>query len=366
MYKSLLIFGTRPELIKVVPLIHEFEKRSLRDSLIIVHTNQHNSLVEKDMKAFNIKPDHQLEFPREGNNLTSLVGNLLIKLNSLLTELKSTGTLVNCIISQGDTATTYCSSLLAFHAGIPFYHIEAGLRTLNFMDPFPEEFYRKTISSIAAFHFAPTAIEYQNLIKEQIDSTKILITGNTVIDTLKKYYNKEGLHPKNQVLITLHRRVKGDIIRHNYIKYFKKLATENKEWHFIWLNHPGAKFVENKTDKTPNLDFVEPIAYFELLRLYEDTAIIYTDSGGIQEEAGYLGIPCVITRSETERKQGIINGLSFYLDFDEFDMKHQLDKFDRNKLTFKNDVYGCGDSAELILNKIVILNEQMPTKPKLH
>jgi UDP-N-acetylglucosamine 2-epimerase (non-hydrolysing) len=360
MYKILLIFGTRPELIKIVPLIREFEKRSLRESLILVHTNQHNSLVEKDLKTFNIKPDYQLKFSHEGNNLINLVGKLLLKLDTLCSELKSTGTMINSIISQGDTATTYCSSLLAFHASIPFYHIEAGLRTLNFTDPFPEEFYRKSISSIAAFHFVPTVIEYQNLINEQVDATKILITGNTVIDNLKNYYTKSEYHPKKQALITLHRREKGDLKRHDYIEYFKKLAMENKDWQFLWLKHPSAKLVDNKIEEIQNIVFMEPVSYFEMLRLYEETSIIYTDSGGIQEEAGYLGIPCIIARSETERKQGIDKGLSCYLDFNEFNIKHQLDKFDRNELTFKNDIYGNGDSAELIMNELIKLNKQMP------
>ena len=351
--KILLIFGTRPELIKIVPLIHEFEKRSIRDSLFLLHTKQHDSLIEKDLKDFNIKPDYHLDFEIDRKNLTSLVGNLLLKLNLFLLKLESTGIKINCIISQGDTATSFSTSLFAFHATIPFYHIEAGLRTSNLQDPFPEEFYRKTIASITAFHFAPTAIEYQNLIHEQIDATQILVTGNTVIDMLKTYYNKSKPHPKKQAIITLHRREKGETKRNDYIEYFKKLATENADWQFLWLKHPSIQFVKSKVEEIQNIEVVNAVSYLEMLKLYEETSIIYTDSGGIQEEAGYLGIPCVIARKETERKQGIIEGLSLYLDFNEVDIKLQLDKFDTDKLTFKNDLYGNGESAKLILDTIL-------------
>ncbi len=355
MNKVLLIFGTRPELIKIAPIIREYEERGIREDLIVVHTGQHNSLVTQDLHAFDIKPDHALHCDRAGNDLNSLVGNMLIELNTLLRSLLSTHKRISCIISQGDTASTYCSSLLAFHAGIPFYHIEAGMRTYNLKDPFPEEFYRTSISHTADVHFPPTEVEYTNLINEGIDPSKIVVAGNTVIDNLKRHFAPRTMNKKKQALITLHRREMQEATRLEYIEYFENLAAKNADWQFFWLNHPGFELDEERFAKLDNITLAGAVSYAKMLDLYAETSLIYTDSGGVQEEAGYLGIPCMIAREKTERMQGIVKGVSAFLDTKELDVNQQLLQFDDDKLIHQNDLYGNGSSAVLIVNEVLKL-----------
>jgi len=362
MNKTVLIFGTRPELIKVAPIIHEYERRSIRDTLLIIYTNQHNTLLEQDLKDFKIKPDYQVNYDRNGSDLSELVGNLLLKLNGLLSKLKQTGITIDNIISQGDTATTYCSALAAFHSRIPFYHVEAGLRTNDVMDPFPEEFYRNSISSIANFHFTPSELAYKNLINEGVDSNIVLNTGNTVIDNLKKYYSKEKSIKKKLALITLHRREAKISDKKKYREYFKTLATNNKNWKFKWLYHPGIEFKSNEFKKLDNIELIEPVSLIQFLKLYEETSIIYTDSGGIQEEAAYLGIPCIIAREKTERIEGINCGVSSLLDLSVLNVSNQLKQVDQNKLTFGNELYGDGKSAERIVTKLLELKKTTADK----
>ncbi|MFT7613491.1 MAG: UDP-N-acetylglucosamine 2-epimerase (non-hydrolyzing) [Parvicellaceae bacterium] len=362
MNKTLLIFGTRPELIKVAPIIHEYERRSIRDSLLIIHSNQHNTLLEQDLIDFNIKPDYQVDLDRKGPDLSELVGSLLLEFNGLLSKLIQNSINIDSIISQGDTATTYCSALIAFHSKIPFYHIEAGLRTNDILDPFPEEFYRKSISVMASFHFTPSQLAYKNLINEGVDSKMILNTGNTVIDNLEKYYSKEKPIKKREALITLHRRTSKQSNRVKYLEYFKSLADNNKSWKFKWLNHPGAEFKSNEFEKHENIQVMKPVSLRQFLQLYEETSIVYTDSGGIQEEAAYLGIPCVVARGKTERIEGINCGVSSLLDINVLNVSNQLEKFDQNKLTFKNELYGDGKSAERIVTKILELKKLLPVE----
>lgn len=355
MKKTLLIFGARPELIKVTPLIDEFKKRSMRDQLLVVHTNQHDSLLEQDLIDFDIRPDYRLNMSRNGSDLTQLIGMLMSRLKTTLSEIEENGNQVKCIISQGDTATTYCSALLAFHAGIPFYHMEAGLRTFDLMDPYPEEFYRRSISMITSFHFAPSQTAHQNLVDERIDPSRILISGNTVIDNLKRHYCTHRNSKRKQALITLHRRNGKAITRHEYIGYFKELVRLNTDWNFLWLTHPGAPLNNDELELFDNIRLVPPVSFLELLRIYEETAIVYTDSGGIQEEAAYLGIPCVIARGKTERVDGVSSGVSALLEQSVLKVDEQIKRFNPKKLVFQNTLYGDGESARRICDQLLEL-----------
>lgn len=361
MNKTVLIFGTRPELIKVAPIIHEYERRSMRSTLLVVHSNQHNTLLEQDLKDFKIKLDYQLNFNREGSDLSILVGNLLLKINELLSKITQSGITIDSIISQGDTATTYCSALAAFHSRIPFFHIEAGLRTNDVWDPFPEEFYRNSISAISNFHFTPSELAYKNLINEGVDSNIVMNTGNSVIDNLKKYYSKERATKEQLALITLHRRQTKISDRKKYLEYFKILTNNNKNWKFKWLNHPGIEFKPDQFKDFENIELLNPVSFRQFLKLYEEASIIYTDSGGVQEEAGYLGIPCVIARQKTERKEGLNFGVSRLIDFNVLTLTEQLGQFDQSKLVYRNELYGDGRSAERIVTKILALKKRLPT-----
>lgn len=353
MNKLMLVFGTRPELIKVVPVIREFKRRGLRDKLLVVRTGQHTDLIDFDIRYFGVTPDYSLTLTRNEAGLSNLVGHLLLNFNQLSTQLKREKITVEGVIAQGDTASTYCSAIHAFHENLPFYHIEAGCRTFDNQHPFPEEYYRSAIASITRFHYAPTEVEKCNLEREGIDKKKILVTGNTVIDLLKSHVNIAPNQSKKQVVISLHRRELLSNRKQAYLNYFYELAKKNVDWKFLWLTHPSMKLDKSNLKKLPNFYFTSPLPYAKLMQVYQNTTIVYTDSGGIQEETGYLGIPCIVARNTTERRQGVAEGAARFINLKNLCLQTELNLFAKEKLRFQNPIYGFGNSAELIANSIL-------------
>lgn len=355
MNKILIVFGTRPELIKLAPIIGEFAKRELRDKLYIVNTNQHQSFLEQDIVDFNIEVDHKFNMIRSDYGLTELNGLLLIEFSELKTKLQNLDITLELIIGQGDTCTTFATAQFAFYEKIPFAHIESGLRTQDFDEPFPEEYYRKTIATLAALHFAPTLLAKTNLINEGIKSNTILVTGNTAIDNLRQFYSnrEEKVVTKNLILITIHRREniqnKLETIRNRIIQFVKA----NPEMLFIWLDNPGYKMDASIFENLTNLKMIAPISYFEMLELYQKTKLIITDSGGIQEEAAYLGLPTLLFRTKTERIEGIQEGISKYIDDLEIDLKTEIELLSKKQPTTFNPIYGNGYASEQIVDCIL-------------
>lgn len=353
MDKIIIVFGTRPELIKLAPVIDAFQTRGLRDSIFVVNTNQHRDLLLKDIKYFAVDVDYTFNLRRNSNSLSELDGLLMTEFDKLNNNFLENIITPKAVIAQGDTATSFTSALYSFYEKIPFYHIEAGLRTNDFNQPFPEEFYRRTISTVAAINFAPTASAEQNLIAEGITVGKIVHTGNTVIDNLRKLIKDQ--HPawcNNQsghVLITIHRRENRlhcfDQIYHKIYQ----LCNTNPERQFLWITHPGIDYNYLNGGKPRNLEIIPPVSYAEMIEIYHETALVITDSGGIQEEVSYLGIPSLIFRKVTERIEGINSGVSNYLN----GQAVEINSIVNNTMARFNTIYGDGYASKRIVEYLI-------------
>jgi UDP-N-acetylglucosamine 2-epimerase (non-hydrolysing) len=357
MNKILIIFGTRPELIKLAPLIHEFTARNLRDRIYVVNTNQHEELIKRDLLYFQISIDHSFHLRRNGDDLTKLTGDLLLEFHKLKLKLKEEHIKIDALIGQGDTCTTFCSALFSFHEKTPFVHLEAGLRTFDFTEPFPEEFYRKTISSIASTHFAATSVSKQNLIAEGINPKNIHLTGNTVIDNLRVRFEEPLSHGsfsdiQSNVLITIHRRENRAKGMSAITTQISGLAKRNPGKHFLWIIHPGLEVHSQLTSGLENLNLIPAVSFSEMLLLYQKACLILTDSGGIQEEAAYLGIPTLVLRSKTERIEGIKLGISKYFENELEDLDSIIRELKTNMGVPFNTVYGDGFAAKRIVDLI--------------
>jgi len=355
MHKILIIFGTRPELIKLAPIIAEFRERNLRERLYIVYTKQHEYLIKEDMRFFEIDVDYQFVLNRKDDSLSLLNGLLLIEFDKLKKQLNQTDIVVDAIIAQGDTCTSFASSQFSFYERIPFIHIEAGLRTGDLSQPFPEEYYRKTISSIASFHFAPTPSAKQKLIKEGIDKNTIVVTGNTVIDNLRKYYNSQNFQNANNnlVLITIHRR---ENIKNNLQSIIKRViyyCNKNPNKNFLWIDNPGYKIESKIGVHLDNLKLMKPISFLDIIEIYSKTLLVITDSGGIQEEAGYLGIPVLLFRQKTERTEGNFIGISKCIKDNDIDLDLIIEGLNQNRQNNFNTLYGDGYASRKIVDFII-------------
>lgn len=359
----LIVFGTRPEWIKILPVIREFDARGLREKLFIVNTHQHEELLNEEVLQSGIQINHHFSGRRNSVSLNQLTGLLMSDFHLLKKKLDELGIKISLVLAQGDTATTFCSALFAFYEQLPFYHIEAGLRTYDYSQPFPEEFYRKTISDIASFHFAPTPEAEQNLLNEGIDPGKILVTGNTVIDNLAFFLKQQSATPLDKkkslnVLITVHRRENQNGKFEQIFSHIENICLKNPDHQFTWISHPGLDLGEKKSCFPKNLLISPPFSYKQMLEQYMTTSLIITDSGGIQEEAAYLGIPVIVLRSKTERQEGIAKGISVYFDESCTDLSllmHQMNAVTKPD-TFM--MYGKGHASALIVD--TLLKNRLP------
>lgn len=321
--KLLFVFGTRPEAIKMIPVVKAFKAEYQFDVEVCV-TGQHKEMLEQVLTFFKVTPDYDLAVMRKGQTLNTLTISILEKLEPILQEAKP-----DLIFVHGDTSTSFVASLAAFYQSIPVAHVEAGLRTWDIQSPFPEELNRQLTGRIAKFHFAPTPWSKENLLKENIPEENILVTGNTVIDALHLTIEKLGdtipeslkdsfgavpgarQESQKTVLITGHRRENfGDGLRH-LCEGFKTLANQNPEVQFIYpvhLNPNVLRPVHEILGEVPNFKLIEPLSYPDFIWLMNKSDIIVTDSGGIQEEAPGLGKPVLVTREVTERPEAVKAG----------------------------------------------------------
>lgn len=356
MNKILLVFGTRPELIKLAPIINEYRKRNQRKRLYVINTSQHKHFTQEDLNYFQIDIDFQFKLERNNDSLSLLNGLLLLEFDKLKQKLNKLNITIDAIIAQGDTCTAFSSALFSFYETIPFFHIEAGLRTEDLSQPFPEEFFRKTISCITSIHFAPTKASEKNLINEGVDLNSILVTGNTGIDNLKHLNNLNehkdfNIVNNKLVLLTIHRRenIKNNLqsIIHRITYYIKN----NPDKSFLWIDNPGFKIKNCINMKFDNLKIIQPISFIEMVKIYKKSQLIITDSGGIQEEAAYLGIPTLLFRTKTERIEGIDTGISKYIEDSDIDLDYVIKELNNNidKTNFKT-IYGDGDASMRIVD----------------
>ena len=331
MKKIMLIFGTRPEAIKMAPLVKQFQKNTKNFKTIVCVTAQHRQMLDQVLNLFEIKPDYDLDIMQQGQDLYDITSRVLTGIKQVLVSEKP-----DVVLVHGDTTTTMAASLAAFYQQIPVGHVEAGLRTNNIYSPYPEEINRQITGRIAKYHFAPTPLSKQNLLKENVKEENIFVTGNTIIDALYlvvgKIKNNKNLQTelcnqilnfgydanrlqdgKKLVLITGHRRENfGD----GFISICKAIKTLNQKYpnvDFVYpmhLNPNVRKPIQQVfgNDTPNNMFFIEPLDYLPFVYLMEKSYLILTDSGGIQEEAPGLGKPVLVMRNTTERPEAVDAG----------------------------------------------------------
>lgn len=310
----MIIFGTRPEAIKVAPVIKQLEKREGINVFKVV-TSQHKEMLLQVLELFDIVPDYDLNIMKANQTLSHIVEESMAGFQKIFAKAKP-----DLILVQGDTTSAFAGALAGFYAGIPVGHIEAGLRTWNRLSPFPEEANRQMISRIAQYHFAPTGGNKQNLLDEQIDPNSILVTGNTVIDALFYILNHFQSHdfadrfcPTGQklILVTAHRRENfGQPIR-NICNALIEINKLHKDVEIVYPVHPNTNIkltVNSMLSNKERIHLIAPVNYLELCSLMKKSHLVLTDSGGIQEEAPALGKPVVVLRTETERPEAVDAG----------------------------------------------------------
>jgi UDP-N-acetylglucosamine 2-epimerase (non-hydrolysing) len=361
--KISFIIGTRPELIKVAPLIWAIDKNKIEFD--VVNTAQHKDLLDPYWEAFNIKPSHVLNLMVEGQSLSSLTSRAINQIQQYLDNEERKPTI---ILAQGDTTTVMAASMVSFYNRIKFAHLEAGLRSFDFENPFPEEFNRKIASISADYHFCPTPISTKNLLNEGICKEKIFEVGNTVVDALIKIqgnvkflslpWKNKALNKINEfdevVLITCHRRENQGENLLEIIDTINELAKNNSNIIFVWTLHPNPN-VKNTVKKSilsekDNVLLTDPLEYIDILKILNVAYCAISDSGGIQEEAPSFGTPVLVLRKTTERPEGISTGVAFLVGavkpkiISRFnDLKHSFPSFDGNP-------YGDGKSSQRIVD----------------
>lgn len=347
-----IIYGTRPEFLKIYPLILEAKKRNI--AFISINTGQHTDLLTEMEEIFNYKPDFSLKT----QSLNFSNANLISKLIQEIAEtLKSNQ--VNKVIAQGDTFTVLTSSIVSFVEKIDFFHIEAGLRTSDINLPFPEEYNRRVVSLGTKIHFSPTESAKQNLLKENISENQIVTTGNTIIDLLQYVIETEKIEivKKPKVFITAHRRENIGEPMAEICKAISELADENPEIEFNWSLHPNPntrKSIFSFFESTPeNIIFLEPLNYIEAVKLMSESLMIISDSGGIQEESPTLGKRVIILRTETERPEAVECGCGILVGTNAQKIKEEFYK-ELNSQAENNweNPFGNGKASQIIFDKI--------------
>lgn len=315
--KLMTVFGTRPEAIKMCPLVLEMQKYPDFIEPIVAVTAQHREMLDQVLQLFAIKPDYDLNIMTAGQTLYDVTGRALAGLKDVLAEAQP-----DMVLVHGDTTTTFVGALASFYAQIPVGHVEAGLRTGNKFSPYPEEMNRKLTGAIADIHFAPTSTSKNNLLKENIDPAAIVVTGNTVIDALQTTvkadyrFTDSGLQKalaggKHLILVTTHRRENlGEPMRHVY-QALRKVLENHPDVEAIFPVHKNPKvreIVDEELGKLAQVHLIEPLDYEPFANLMAKVDIVLTDSGGIQEEAPALGKPVLVLRDTTERPEAVDAG----------------------------------------------------------
>lgn len=310
MKKILVVFGTRPEAIKMCPVIKELKKKDNIHTCVCV-TGQHREMLKQVLDVFDIVPEYNLDIMKKGQKLAEITSGILNKINDVLSAEKP-----DVVLVHGDTTTSFVAALACFYQQIDVAHVEAGLRTYNMKSPFPEEFNRQAISLIAKYNFAPTELAMQNLQKE--GRKNIVVTGNTVIDALKTTVREDYYHPELEwakdsrlILVTAHRRENLGKPMHSMFRAIKRIVDEHSDVKVIYPIHMNPVIRETAAEvfgKHDRMHIIEPLDALDFHNFLSRCYLVLTDSGGIQEEAPSLGKPVLVMRDTTERPEGISAG----------------------------------------------------------
>lgn len=366
--KNLIIFGTRPEAIKMAPLVKEFLKNENFETKVCV-TAQHREMLDQVLSFFEINADYDLDLMKPNQNLYSLTGDIINGLKPVLEEFQP-----DYVYVHGDTTTTMAASIAAFYSGAKVCHVEAGLRTFDRRAPFPEEINRSIAGRVCDYHFAPTSISKENLLRENIADKNVLITGNTVIDALQESVQRvEGLEDeeiaalkatvnfsKRTILVTGHRRENHGQGFINICKALKQIANENSDIEIIYpvhLNPNVQKPVYELLNGIGNIKLIAPLSYPSFVWLMNKSYLIITDSGGVQEEAPSLGKPVLVMRDTTERPEAVDAGTVILVGTDTerivleaSQLLNDKDKY--NKMSALHNPYGDGKACSRIVEFI--------------
>lgn len=312
MEKVMLVFGTRPEAIKMCPLVNELKSRKTVETVVCV-TGQHRQMLDQVLEAFDLTPDYDLSIMKDKQTLFDITTNILNNIKLVLEKEKP-----NVVLVHGDTSTTFVTALACFYLQIPVGHVEAGLRTYNIYSPFPEEFNRQAVSIISQFNFAPTKLSFDNLVKEGKNPDTIFITGNTAIDALKTTVRDGYSHPEldwadgsKLILITAHRRENLGEPMHNMFRAIRRVLDEHPDVKALYPIHMNPLVRQAAAEELGGCDrihIIEPLEVLDCHNIMARSYMILTDSGGIQEEAPSLGKPVLVMRDTTERPEGIAAG----------------------------------------------------------
>ncbi|MGB3345308.1 MAG: UDP-N-acetylglucosamine 2-epimerase (non-hydrolyzing) [Aequorivita sp.] len=368
--KNLIVFGTRPEAIKMAPLVQKFLKNKNFDTKVCV-TAQHREMLDQVLDFFEIIPDFDLDLMRPNQNLYSLTATIIENMKPVLDEVKP-----DYVYVHGDTTTSMAVGIAAFYSGAKICHVEAGLRTFNKQYPFPEEFNRQLTAKIADFHFSPTELSKRHLLAENIKEENILVTGNTVIDAL--FYGIEKVNSKNFkdeeienlktfldfqrriILVTGHRRENHGDGLINICSALKTITQNHPEVQIVYPVHLNPNVVGPVNELLSGIDnihLISPLAYPAFIWLMEKSYLIITDSGGIQEEAPSLGKPVLVTRTTTERPEAIDEGTVLLVGTDKNKIVSETGKLLKNaeyynSMSLLHNPYGDGKTSERIVSFI--------------
>lgn len=357
MKKVMLVFGTRPEAIKMCPLVNELKTRKGIETIVCV-TGQHRQMLDQVLETFDVKPDYDLSIMKDKQTLFDITTNILNRIKEMLEEVKP-----DVVLVHGDTSTTFVTALACFYLQIPIGHVEAGLRTYDIYSPYPEEFNRQAVSIISNYNFAPTEKAKENLIKEGKDESKIWITGNTVIDALKTTIKDDYTHPELEwaegsklIFITAHRRENQGEPMHHMFRAIRRVMDEHpdvKALYPIHMNPIVRKAADEELGDCDRIHIIDPVEVFDCHNIMAKSYLILTDSGGIQEEAPSLGKPVLVMRDTTERPEGIAAGTIKLVGTEEEVIYNNFKELLENKEAYDkmsraNNPYGDGRACERI------------------
>lgn len=361
--KIMVVFGTRPEAIKMCPLVKELKSKKNLKTIVCV-TGQHREMLDQVLETFEIIPDYDLSIMKEKQTLFDITINILEKMKSVLEKVKP-----NVVLVHGDTSTTFVTALACFYMQIPVGHVEAGLRTYDIYSPYPEEFNRQAVSIISKYNFAPTEMSKENLIKEGKNPDSIYVTGNTVIDAFKTTVRDNYTHEyiewtsdSRLIMITAHRREnQGEPMRQMF-RAIRRIIDENPDVKAIYPIHMNPTVREMANEILGDCDrikIIEPLDVLDFHNFLANSYLILTDSGGIQEEAPSLGKPVLVMRDTTERPEGIKAGTLKLVGTDEENIYNACkillgDKNEYNKMSYASNPYGDGFASKRIVD--ILLN----------
>ncbi|MFP4024803.1 MAG: non-hydrolyzing UDP-N-acetylglucosamine 2-epimerase [Thiohalospira sp.] len=381
MKKILIVFGTRPEAIKMAPVVKTFQKNKDNFETRVCVTAQHREMLDQVLNIFEIEPDYDLNIMKAGQDLNDISARVLLELRPVLKDFKP-----EVVLVHGDTTTSSMAALTAFYEQIPVGHVEAGLRTYNIYSPWPEEINRQITGRITTYHFAPTELSKQNLLKENVKNENIVVTGNTVIDALhlalNKIKNDSSLEEKLQsqildfgypnlddlkanhrklILITGHRRENFGDGFVNMCEAMKEIAQANPDFDLVYpvhLNPNVQKPVNDILGDISNIYLINPLEYLPFIYLMEKSYLVLTDSGGIQEEAPSLGKPVLVMRDTTERPEAVDAGTVELVGTDKDIIIKKITELIKNKTKYEtmskaHNPYGDGKASERILNYLI-------------